>query len=112
MAREKSSESGKSEGFHVQFTLPGLVGFIVALVLASGLLAYALARPVQKNGTSPAGVARQDPSDSKPPQTVPPWGELITFDTQLERPEEYTAQEVSNLKKPRWVFSGMQPAQV
>jgi hypothetical protein len=109
MAKEKNNESNKGRAFHVQFTLPGLVGFILSFTLATGVLAYAFARPSQKSAPS---AMQHDPMDPKPPQIVPAWGELLTFDTQMERPEEYTAQEVSNLKEPRWIFSGMQPAQV
>jgi hypothetical protein len=110
MAREERSDSKRSGG-HIQFSLTGFVALIVSLVLATGVLAYALTRP-----NSGAGTAKQqtshDLTDAKPPTEVPAWGELITYDTQMERPEEYTAQEVASVDKPKWVFSGMGVEQI
>src|SRR5262245_58221462 len=58
MAKEKQkADSNNKEGFHVQFNLVGLVVFTVSLVAATGVLSYALARPLNKsNAHAPSGA--------------------------------------------------------
>jgi hypothetical protein len=100
------------KGFHVQFNLIGLVVFTVSLVMATGFLAFALGR----NGNKPGGISSLVSTNAarvdKPPAEMPPWGELLAYDTQLERPEEYTAMELNRISEPAWVFGGMQLEQV
>lgn len=49
---------------------------------------------------------------SPEPNQIPPWGELITFDTKLEQPEEYFGFEKTDGLIPMWHFPGLAPAQV
>src|SRR5262245_50751736 len=117
MAKEKQkvnpnkdkTESAARSGFHVQFNLIGLVVFTVSLVAATGVLSYALARPVHKSIPPPASVAL---ADARPPSDVPAWGEFTSYDIELERPEEYVAFEIADREKARpWIFDQAKPEQ-
>jgi hypothetical protein len=113
MSNEKQNDPLVRRGVHVQFNLLGLVAFSVSLVMATGLLAFALGRNANKSGgaaVSPVSASR-NPSD-KAPAEIPPWGELVAYDTQLERPEEYTAMELNRIAEPVWDFNGLQIDQV
>lgn len=113
MSKEVRSGSKRSESLHVQFSLAGLAVFIVALVSGSGLLAYALTRPVSglDGGKDSRNVLQSSTPDAAP-VVIPPWGELVAYDTQMERPEEYTALEITRIEKPQWVFPGQVASQV
>jgi hypothetical protein len=114
MAKEKQKGLQGREGFHVQFNLLGLVVFSMSLVLATGLLGFALARPFNKT-PGPAISAGPSPSKSttdRPPPEVPAWGEFSAYDIELERPEEYVAFELSRNKIPPWTFTGMKLEEV
>jgi hypothetical protein len=114
MAKEKQKGLQGREGFHVQFNLLGLVIFSVSLVLATGVLEFALAHPLNKTSSPSVPPASIPPGRAvdKPPQDVPPWGEFNAYDIELERPEEYAAFELSRDKIPVWSFDGMTPDQV
>src|SRR5262245_55959874 len=115
MPDSKQDETRNRGGFHVQFNLLGLVVFTVSLVVTTGVLSFTLARAAHKSSeptvstTQAAGVDR---TTARPPQTVPPWGELITYDTQMERPEEFAAMEMGNLTPTTWTFDGMSPDKI
>ena len=121
MAKENRKDSSGRGGFHVQFNLPGLVIFSVSLVIAAGVLAFLLLRPSVKTSSKPSdgpmavqkSGADAPGADAEPDtEGIPPWGELLTQDTQMERPEEYTAMELEDVVAPRWTFSGLKPEQV
>jgi hypothetical protein len=42
---------------------------------------------------------------------TPPWGELVKYDIQLERPEEYAAFEFNHCRNRDWSFGRMTPGQ-
>ncbi len=108
MASEKQKKT-QPTGFHVRFNLPGLVLFTVSLVAVTGLLSFALARPAPKTGQAQGSL---DLADDKPPQDLPPWGELVAYDTQMERPQEYMAWEIRSTGVATWVFDQKKPEQV
>src|SRR5262245_43338638 len=114
MAKEKQQGLHGREGFHVQFNLLGLVVFSMSLVLATGLLEFALARPFNKTPgpSTSASSSPSGPAIDRPPADIPPWGEFSAYDIELERPEEYAAFELNRDKTPPWVFTGMKPEQV
>jgi hypothetical protein len=115
MAKEKRKESEAQEGFHVRFNLLGLVVFSVSLILATGLLSLALEHPLDKLGSrlfAHVVSASPSPADDSPPAEVPPWGELIAQEVEIECPEEYLSSEASTNKAPTWTFEGMKPEQV
>lgn len=97
-------------GFRVQFNLLGLVLFTVSLVTVTGVLSFALARPAPRTGQARAGSL--DLADDRPPQEMPPWGELMAYDTQMERPQEYMAWEIKSSGVPTWNFDQKNPEQV
>lgn len=107
----KQTHSPAGRGVHVQFNLIGLVVFTVSLVMATGLLGFGFARSAYKSDSPAVSTATNQPTDH-PPADTPAWGELIAYDTQLERPEEYTALELSRVAKPAWVFPAMNLARV
>ena len=128
---KKNIGSTPSEGESmIRFHPLGLTLFAAVLVLAGGLLGSGLmnlrsgASPPQ----SPQPVAASEGfvESGLPPQTMPPWGELMTYTIWLERPEEYVAAEAQTNQPPTWafdklslekvrnfmVFSGMMPEEV
>src|SRR5689334_15064956 len=123
MAKENRKDSSGRGGFHVQFNLPGLVIFSVSLVLAAGVLAFVLARPSAsapakagaRSSVAPNSGALSRAVDGEPEadtEGIPPWGEFMAQDIQLERPEEFTAMELENVEQPKWTFAGMKSEQV
>src|SRR4030095_841270 len=46
------------------------------------------------------------------PATVPPWGEFVTYDIELEQPQEYVAFEATADRTPHWIFEQRKPPQV
>jgi hypothetical protein len=113
MAEKKRNESEPREHVRIQFNLFGLVIFSVSLIVAAGLLSFALAHPLDKVSSrifSSFAAEKKDSTDLAPKET-PAWGELMTYDVEMERPEEYAAMEINNLAQPTWTFEGMNPAQ-
>jgi hypothetical protein len=126
MAKAAKSPPPEREGFSVRFNLPGLAIFSMALIVAAGGLAFLLTQSlvVKANGkaTSVTHAAESDPV----PATPPAWGELVTYDIEIENPEEYMATDYDTNRAPMWVFDqpgmaeaketlrscGLSPAQV
>ncbi len=50
-----------------------------------------------------------DPHDKSRSIHVGAWGEMITRDIQLERPDEYLTTETTNPAPEKWIFTGLQP---
>ena len=101
----------------IQLNLLGLVIFSVSLVVASGLLTFGLitwrdrrealvakSPPAFAQKTSGGSVARWQGE-------TPPWGELVTYNIELEKPDEYVAFESNTNRTPTWTFAHMQPHQ-
>src|ERR1051325_367568 len=105
MAKENRKDSSVRGGFHVQFNLLGLVVFSASLVIAAGVLALLLMHPARSSSSRLNAAERPPdvgPSAEPDSEDVPPWGEFVTQDIQLERPEEYTAMELENVTVPTW----------
>ena len=111
MGEKRMRVSRTSGGITIQLSLVGLVVACVALVAVVGLLAFSLLRSrPDGNATTnrPATLANPD----VPPAEIPPWGELIVNDIELEQPEEYVAFEIETNRMPTWVFAEMTPDKV
>ncbi len=112
MAHNRSSKSPEAVSGHIRFNALGLALFSAALVVATGFLTVSLlkyrARP---SAQLPAAGAAAQQSDASPAGAVPAWGELVTYDIDLEQPEEYVGFELATNKTPQWVFAGMNGAQ-
>lgn len=102
------------EGFGIRFNLPGLVTFSVSLILASGVLVFTLLRLLPNNPgpVTPALVNNSGADHTPAPTATPAWGELITYDVQLENPEEYLATDFDTSRPPTWIFTGLSLDQV
>ncbi len=106
MSKNRAIKSVENSGSIVRFKIGGLIVFSVSLILVSAMLTYALAA-FHSNGLNLDNKPRLpgDPGSasqiaSKPPATIPPWGELFTHDINIERPEEYVGFEVNTDKVP------------
>ncbi|MEY4385676.1 MAG: hypothetical protein RLY20_959 [Verrucomicrobiota bacterium] len=108
MANKRSSNSQETISGHIRFNALGLALFSAALVITSGLLTAAL---VKHNQAQPTKAAPQEQpaahSDTKPKGPIPAWGELVTYDIDLEQPEEYVGFELATNRVPHWNFAGM-----
>src|SRR5207244_1862115 len=98
-------------GIIIQFNLVGLILFTVSVVLAVGVLAYGLAHARARPAPADQpGVVVADPEVGTrpdiPPREIPPWGELLTSDIELEPPEEYLAFDVDKNWTLAWTFEG------
>ncbi|MDB6109421.1 MAG: hypothetical protein JWR69_1171 [Pedosphaera sp.] len=115
MTGKGASKADPRSGFIIQVNLTGLVIFSLALVAAAALVTYGLVSHRSQGGTgaertlSAASPSTPGSNDDTPPQEIPPWGELKTFDVDLEQPEEYIAFEMDTNRVPKWVFDGMTP---
>jgi hypothetical protein len=118
MVIKRPDESRIGNGVTIRLSLAGAVIMGAALVAAAGLVAYGLRNTGFPSGTGngrayvfAAGTNADDYSTPEP-QPVPPWGELVVRDFDLEQPEEYAAYSDSTNEVERWTFEGMNPAQV
>ena len=110
MANENDKTSQAGNASLIQFKPAGLALFSIALVVATGLLTAVLLKHFANSGTArptAAVIAAAQRADTKPPGETPAWGELVTYDIDLEQPEEYVAFELSEKKPPQWVFTSM-----
>jgi hypothetical protein len=115
MAKKQSDEEPAPPA-GVRFSIPALIAFSVSLVLAGGLLSTLIASTWYKR-LERWTLAQTGPgADSEAvvhlaPQEMPPWGQLVAREIEVERPEEYLASELSTYQIPRWVFEGQSGAQ-
>jgi hypothetical protein len=113
MAENKiKSPPATGQGTLIRFSLAGFIVFSVSLlVIASGLAYWLITSRVSLPGAGLIGSVRaQTPASS--PASAAPWGELVTYNIELERPTEYVAYETSSNQPPAWVFTGMSHGQV
>lgn len=108
MAKTRNPISSESVSGHIRFNALGLALFSTALVLATGLLTAALVKDrnhsiIERDSTAAGSRTPQ----SKPPGAVPAWGELVTYDIDLEQPEEYIGFELTTNKTPQWTFTNL-----
>lgn len=107
MAKDATPHSQSSAGFSIQFTLLGLIAFSVALVLSTGVIAFAAVRSLHPEAPLPAKAS----ANGRLTQDTPPWGDLMISDVDLELPEEYVALDLGTVIPP-WVFPGMTTEEV
>jgi len=93
-----------------RFSLPGLIGFSLALIVVTSLLTWFIVRA--SLAASHASSASMSLDDAPRPAKVPQWGELMERDILLDRPDEYVAFELDQSRRMEWVFTGKTPAQV
>ena len=93
------STAGTQIGFRL--TQTGLIALCVSLIVASSLLTHFLGSHNASTSTDAAGAV----SDPPPPGELPPWGELITLDIDLEQPEEYVSFETTTDRITTWSFT-------
>lgn len=97
-------------GVTIQLNLIGLIIFSVALVAASALLTFGLVRHASASNRDEAASTITNTEYSVTElKEMPPWGQLITRELDLEQPEEYVAYEVQTNKVETWTFEGMTP---
>ncbi len=112
--KQKAPET-PAAGVHIRFNLLGLSLFSAALILATGLLSLALERPLKQPTSRPVptvGPLAANSAKDVPPAVVPPWGELLTEDVEIERPEEFLGLQTNTNWVPTWIFDKMNPDQV
>ncbi len=112
--KQKAPEN-PAAGVHIRFNLLGLALFSAALILATGLLSLALEHPLKPSARRPAPVTAPAAATTladAPPAVVPPWGELLTQDVEIERPEEFLGLQTNTNWVPTWIFDKLSPEQV
>jgi len=99
-------QPSETEGFSVRFNLTSFVVFSMALIATAGGLTFFMTKSlVVKAHTLEAISSPQSASVAdKPPDAVPAWGELITYDIEMENPEEYLAADYDTNRVPTWNF--------
>lgn len=86
----------------VRFTQTGLIALCVSLIVASSLLTHFLGRHQPSSSAS----ANNHPADTPAPTgELPPWGELVTLEIDLEQPEEYVSFEATTDRIATWTFT-------
>ena len=110
MVKKQNKTQRSESGVVLQVNLLGAIVFSVALVIAAGMVTFAVA----KSSSRPQSiVARDAESGASPePAQIPPWGELFVRDIKIQPPEEYLAFELQHITTPTWVFDGQSVAQV
>ena len=118
MVIKRPDESPIGDGLTIRLNFVGTVVIGVALVVAAGLVGYGLLNAGSQNSVANSqvqGFAAQTNTDgySAPePRPMPPWGELIVRDLDLEQPEEYAAYNDTTNEVERWTFEGIDQTQV
>lgn len=113
MPKKRVNDPSVEGSVVIRFNLIGLIVFSMSLVLAGGLLTASLGKltrggkGTEQKSASAASQADIDLGNAPEPKDVPPWGELMTSEILIERPEEYIGYETSTNKAPTWVFDGM-----
>ena len=107
--KQNKTQRGES-GVVLQVNLLGAIVFSVALVLAAGMVTFAVA----KSSSRPQSIASRatDSGAGLEPAQMPPWGELFVRDIKIQPPEEYLAFELQHITPPVWIFDGQSVAQV
>lgn len=105
MSRSRKRESASAANVF-QFTLAGLIVFILVLVAGAAALTYKLAVTSRPKLAETFAV---DPKDKSRSVHVGAWGELVTRDISLERPVEYLTEEVAGPQPQVWAFNGLKP---
>ena len=105
MSRSRQLESASAANVF-QFTLAGLIVFILVLVAGAAFLTYKFAIVTRPKLAETFAV---DPKDKSRSVHVGAWGELVTRDISLERPVEYLTAEVADPSPQVWVFNGLTP---
>ena len=105
MSRSRKLESASAANVF-QFTLAGLIVFILILVAGAAFLTYKFAVVSRPKLAETFAV---DPKDKSRSVHVGAWGELVTRDISLERPVEYLTEEVADPSPEVWVFNGLKP---
>lgn len=109
-----SENMSEKNNERIQLKFSSLVVLCVSLVLATGtiMLVSSLLMFRGRSPAPPADFGKPMGMNTPVPNTIPPWGEFVTFDIQLEQPEEYVAYESMTNRIARWVFPGKSPNEV
>jgi len=96
-----------------RFSLTGLLLFSLGLIAGTGLVASRLfdAHP-KPYSFAKNDIPDPDAQDKNMFTRKGPWGELLTQNIKLERPEEYISEEVANPEPETWTFNGLTVDQV
>ncbi|MEI7732966.1 MAG: hypothetical protein WCO56_25565 [Verrucomicrobiota bacterium] len=104
-------KAGETRGvIHIHLTMTGLLIFCGVAVAACGLLAYSVwslrstADTHASNSSLTQQTAKENKSAAIAPRELPPWGELIVYDIEVERPDEYISMDTSTNQMPKWDF--------
>ena len=110
MVKKQNKTQRSESGVVLQVNLLGAIVFSVALVIAAGMVTFAVA----KSSSRPQSIAARDAESgaSPEPAQIPPWGELFVRDIKIQPPEEYLAFELQHITTPVWIFDGQSVAQV
>jgi hypothetical protein len=97
--------------------LIGLIVFSVSLLGAATLLTYGMIRyrgvvDADKVSSKIQSSSLDDSMSVAEATNIPPCGQLIMRDLDLEQPEEYVAYEINNSKVETWTFEGKKPEDV
>jgi hypothetical protein len=115
MVRENDIEKNRNSRI-VQISLSGLLLFSASLLVAAGLVTYGFVSYGTKRSLAgkPSTFSTQ-PTNARPsiaPDQIPPWGELVNADIEIEQPDEYADFEAKSHSEAVWTFSGMSKDQV
>jgi hypothetical protein len=104
--RKAAKRPPAERGNIIQFTLPGLIVFTLALVLCASVITCKLTQAKSRNLAETLVVDAKDKSSTV---HAGPWGILITRDIELERPLEYLTDDVNHPSVEKWCFNAMKP---
>ncbi len=110
----KTTQSGETEPVNsFRFSLAGLIVFSLVLSAGTALVAgrFFDAKPEPYSFAQNA-IPDPDQQDNDLFTHKGPWGELLTQNIKLERPEEYIASDVQNAEPEAWSFAATNLLQV
>jgi hypothetical protein len=112
MAKIQTTKKTEAIRGEIRFSSLSLALFSAVLVVATGLVTSWITRSVKEPlTTNPAPAENVNAGEPRVSAATPPWGDLVTYDIDLEQPDEYVGFELSTNQPPQWMFSGMTRAQ-
>jgi hypothetical protein len=114
MKNDHSPEPPLEGGNLIRLKLSSLIILCVALILATSTGMLLLGLPILHAGKAglPPDFGRPPLLKTSPPDTIPAWGELVTFDVEIEQPLEYLGFEPTGSRTSRWIFPEQSLTQV
>lgn len=103
-------------GMTITLSSRGVVVLAAAVIIAGLAMAFALMKLERTTARAvPAGLLKKDPdhaSANRATRESSPWGELVIYNVEVEKPDEYLSPNIDTNQPTRWFFGPVTPQQL